>query len=69
MYKNFDSWLTGAITFEYNKNGNLSRGHFKGEKVDAEIFIENDDFGNISKIHWVFSFGKTQTYTFQYGKI
>ena len=41
----------------------------KGEKFDAEIYFENDEFGNIAKIHWVFSFGKTQTYTFHYVKI
>jgi hypothetical protein len=69
VYKNFDSWLTGTITFEHDKNGNLSKGHFKGEKFDAEIFFKNDKFGNIGKIHWVFSFGKTQTYTFHFEKI
>lgn len=69
VYNNFDLWLTGTITFAHDKNGNLSQGHFKGDKFDAEIFFKYDEFGNVIKIHWVFSFGKTQTYTFQFVKI
>ena len=34
-----------------------------------EIMFENDDHGNIVKIYWKFSFGKTQTYNYQYAKI
>lgn len=69
VYDNFDTWLTGTITFESDNNGFLTKGYFKGEKFDAEIFFENDEVGNIVKIHWVFSFGATQTYWFKYENI
>ena len=69
-YDNFDSWLSGTITFDLDDSGNLSKGHFKGKgKFDAEILFINDANGNIVKIHWEFSFGKTQTYTFEYEKM
>ena len=68
-YKNMDSWLSGTITFTYDLNGYLKIGVFKGEKFDADISFNCDDFGNVIKIHWDFSMGKTQTYLFEYEKI
>lgn len=69
FYDNFDAWLTGVITFEHDQKEMLKKGHFKGKKFDAELFFENDGFGNITKIHWEFSFRATQTYWFNYTKI
>lgn len=69
-YENFDSWLSGSISFEHNKTGELTTGIFKGKDgFDAIIYFTYDENRNISKIHWVFSFGKTQTYTFVYEEI
>ncbi len=70
VYENFDSWLTGTIGFEHDKNGLINRGSFKSnEGYTAEISFENDVYGNITRIHWEFSFGKTQTYNFEYIEI
>ncbi|MBN1819898.1 MAG: hypothetical protein JXR31_07675 [Prolixibacteraceae bacterium] len=67
-WENFDNWLTGTITFEFNRSGLLGKGYFKGEKFDAELTFFYDDNGNLSKIHWNFSFGESQTYWFEYYK-
>jgi len=69
IYKNMDSWLSGTITFTYDLEGLLKSGIFKGEKFDADITFNCDEFGNVIKIHWDFSMGKTQTYTFEYERI
>ena len=70
VYNNFDSWLTGTITFEYNKNNSLQTGYFKSDKgYYANIIFDYDEMKNLVKIHWDFSFSKTQTYTFEYEKI
>jgi YD repeat-containing protein len=69
-YNNFDSWLTGTITFTHNQNGDISRGYFKAPKDrSAEIIFEYSDNHHLTKIHWDFSFNRTQTYTFIYEKI
>jgi YD repeat-containing protein len=68
VYKNFDGWLTGTIMFDYDDEL-MTGGTFKGEKFDADITFDYDGNGNVKKIHWVFSFGDTQTYTFEYEKI
>jgi hypothetical protein len=66
IYDNFDTWLTGTIDFTHT-DGQLTGGHFKGEKgFDANIVFENDNNGNPVKIKWDFTFGKSQTYTFEY---
>lgn len=66
----FDTWLTGTITFEYDSNNKLKTGFFKGQdKFDADINFEVDKNLNLTKIHWEFSFGKTQTYEFNYEKL
>jgi len=67
IYKNFDYWLNGSLSFQYDAGGNLSKGFFKGsDGYDADIFFTHDNNANITKIHWVFTFGKTQTYNFGY---
>ncbi len=69
-WKNFDSWLTGNLTITYDKNGAMDKGIFKGaNNFDADIIFDVDDNGNLIKINWDFSFGDSQTYTFEYGKI
>ena len=69
-WSKFDTWLTGTITFEYDANNKLKTGFFKGENnFDANINFEVDSESNITKIHWDFSFGKTQTYWFKYTKL
>ena len=66
---NFDSWISGVIKFESNKDGDPQRGSFKGERFNADIFFSYDTDKNLTKIHWNFSTGKTQTYKFKYHKI
>ncbi len=70
IWKNFDSWLTGALTIIYDKNGQMEKGLFKGENdFDADITFDVDEHGNLIKALWDFSFGDSQTYTFEYEKI
>ncbi len=70
VYKNFDSWLTGSLTFENDSDGKLSKGMFKGnDGSEADIFYYYDAYFNLIKIHWNFSSGITQTYTFEYEEI
>ncbi|MEE9441724.1 MAG: hypothetical protein V3V99_03555 [candidate division Zixibacteria bacterium] len=69
-YKNFDTWLSGVITFTHDDQGDLKTGLFKGENdFDADIEFNCDDNGNVIKIHWKFTFDQTQTYLFEYEKI
>ena len=66
-YDQVDFWLTGTITFSHNDTGILTSGEFKGtEGFDAQIFFAYDNRNRLVKILWEFSFGKTQTYSFQY---
>jgi len=59
----------GKITFEYDSENKLKSGFFKGENnFDADLSFEVDKNENLTKIHWDFSFGKTQTYEFKYNK-
>jgi len=69
IYDNFDTWLTGSVSFKHDENGNLVNGHFKGEKFNADISFDTDEHGNVVKIHWEFSFGATQTYWFKYEEL
>lgn len=66
-YKNMDFWLSGKLTFTHDGWGRLATGHFSGEDgFDAEIVFDTDADGNVTRMHWVFTFGKTQTYYYQY---
>jgi len=72
VWDKFDTWLTGTITFDYDRSGYFSKGHFKGngeKKFDAEISFKYDKNKNLTMIHWDFSFKGTQTYTFGYEKL
>jgi len=67
IYENFDSWLTGTIDFDHNETGFITHGHFIGnEDYSADISFNCDHHGNITRIHWDFSFGKYQNYAFEY---
>jgi hypothetical protein len=66
-YDNMDFWLNGTIRFRYDAWGALARGRFEGrDGFDADIEFDTDGEGNVTKMHWIFSFGKTQTYLFRY---
>lgn len=66
----YDTWITGTITFEYDANNMLKSGLFKGvNNMDADLSFVLDEIDNLIKIHWEFSFGKTQTYWFEYDKL
>ena len=67
-WNNFDAWLTGILNFS-SEDGNLAKGHFKGtgeKPFDADLTFDYDSTGNMKKISWVFSFGKSQVYEFDY---
>lgn len=68
-YENFDNWLTGTITFNYESNGRLSSGYFRGKDFNSNISFQYDENDNIIEIHWDLSFGGFQTYTFEYQEI
>jgi len=65
-WTNFDFWLSGSIEFSHSETGQITSGIFKGEKFDAQLKFTYNEFGNLSKIRWDFSFGKYQEYTFKY---
>jgi hypothetical protein len=66
-YDNVDFWLTGDISFSCDEQGRPAAGSFKGEDgFDAGLSFSYDGNGNLEKIDWEFSFGKFQTYHFQY---
>jgi hypothetical protein len=66
-YKKMDAWLSGTIAFSHDKQGLPVKGYFKGEdNFDADIYFYYDDYKNLVKIQWDFSFGKSQVYTFKY---
>ena len=66
-YENMDFWLNGTITLEHDGLGRLTGGVFRGrDGYDAALTMATDAHGNVTRVHWDFSFGKTQTYTFVY---
>jgi len=68
-WERFDTWLTGTIVFKYHDGNRLKSGLFKGDDdFDANLTFEYDEYKNLNKIHWEFSFGKTQTYWFTYAE-
>jgi hypothetical protein len=65
--KNFDNWLTGLISFRTDHLGRITGGVFKGENgFDAVLQFSYNKQGLLSDIHWNFSFGKFQKYSFYY---
>ena len=66
-FYNFDNWLTGTLSFDYNFVGYISSGEFIGQNgFDASIIFKYNSLGNLSNIRWDFSFGKFQEYKFEY---
>lgn len=66
VWKNFDNWLSGEITFEHAQNGTIKTGIFGGEKFDATLDFSYNKTGNTDCIIWNFSFGEKQEYHFKY---
>jgi len=65
--RNFDSWLTGIITFESDPSGKPAKGHFRGENgYDAELVFTYNSDSLLEELRWDFSFGKYQLYRFAY---
>lgn len=70
VYKNFDSWLSGTISFSHTDENLPSSGHFKGDDgFDAEIAFDYDHNHNLVQMRWDFSFSKSQTYWFEYEQL
>jgi len=68
-WDNFDTWLTGDLSFTHDERGLISTAVFKGGNgFDANIVFTHDDLGRLTKIYWELSYGGTQTYQFQYEK-
>jgi hypothetical protein len=66
-YNKMDAWLTGTMAISHGMDGLPEKGYFKGdENFDADVYFLYDEYRNIVKIEWVFSFGKKQIYTFKY---
>jgi hypothetical protein len=66
-YRKMDAWLSGTIAFSHDLNGLPVKGFFKGDdNFDAEIYFFYDDYKNLVRVQWDFSFGKSQVYTFKY---
>jgi hypothetical protein len=66
-YRNMDFWLNGELAFTYDDWGHLEAGAFTGhDGFDAQLEFDTDEHGNVLRMHWVFSNGTTQTYTFKY---
>lgn len=69
-YKKMDAWLTGTLALSHDSGGLPVKGYFKGdENFDADVYFFYDDYKNLVKIRWDFSYGKSQTYTFQHKAI
>ena len=69
-YQRMDAWLTGILAFSHDPDGLPVKGYFKGgENFDADVYFFYDDYKNLVKIRWDFSFGKSQTYTFRHKAI
>jgi hypothetical protein len=65
--ENFDNWLNGSLAFNYDETGLLKTGRFTGDDgFKADLQFEYDLHQNLIKIHWDFSYGGFQTYTFTY---
>lgn len=66
-YEKMDAWLTGTMAISHDSNGLPIKGFFKGdENFDADVYFYYDEYKNLVKVQWDFSFGKSQIYTFNY---
>jgi len=66
-YRNYDGWLNGDLSFRHDRYDRIISATFNGKNCwDAELSFEYNIEGNLAKIHWVFSSGTTQTYTYFY---
>jgi len=64
---NFDNWLNGTLSFEYDGTCLITVGKFEGnDGFDADLRFEYDLNQNLLAINWDFSFGGFQKYIFIY---
>ena len=69
-YRNMDFWLNGDLTFTHDPWGRLVNGRFAGrDGFDAGLNFVCDDDDNVVAVHWMFDYGATQTYRFEYEPI
>ena len=62
-----DGWLNGTLSFSHDEAGIPVLADFSGnDGSNATVRFTYDLDLNLEKIHWEFSDGSTQTYTFQY---
>lgn len=68
-WDNFDSWLTGTITFDHNSEGNIQSARFESVNgYTAELEFKYDSLKNPTHINWKFYSGDTQSYRFEYAE-
>ncbi len=67
IWKNFDSWLSGEITFSYDDDKIVS-GTFTGKNrgLKADIEFSYNAYDLLSSVNWNFSTGDFQRYGFDY---
>lgn len=66
-YEKMDAWLSGTMAISHDSKGLPLKGYFKGdENFDADVYFAYDEYRNLIKVKWDFSFGKSQIYTFSY---
>ena len=67
-WENFDGWITGSLAITPGPDGRPRKAVFKGSDAtpDATVTFNHDSRGNLTRIHWEFTDGKTQTYQFLY---
>ncbi len=67
QWVNFDSWLTGRLEFMHDRYDRIISAKYTSDKdLSADIIFNYDMNGNLIKIHWAFSNGSSQTYTFKF---
>lgn len=64
--ENFDSWLSGTITFTPGPNGMPAKGKFISREFTANLIFTYNQNNNLTVLRWNFSVGKYQEYKFTY---
>jgi hypothetical protein len=66
-YNNMDGWLNGVLEFSPNEFGMPVRANFTSlDGNHAVIEFSYDRNFNLTRIHWIFNSGHTQTYRYEY---
>jgi len=67
QHKNKDAWLSGVIVYEHFEDGRIKNGFFDGDdNFNADLMFTYDEYHNLIKIRWDFTYDKSQIYTFKY---